>query len=169
MASYENKGKNEDDWYTPPHVFKALECQFDVDVAAPVDRKYCHVPAKSFITEDSLNKEWNGFFWCNPPFSGRNSKELWLNKARDSNNGIVLAPDRSSTAWWQNATKQCDMLFAVEGKIKFIKPDGSIGSSPSVGTTLFAYGEEAVFALIRAECNGLGITLSRKRKSYSHA
>ncbi len=159
--SHENKGLT-DEWYTPKYVFDALGCEFDLDAASPVDRTFCHVPAKSFITEDSLNIPWEGFVWLNPPFEGRNDKAKWLNKMYWHKNGIVLTPDRSSTEWWQQAAKQCDALLMVQGKIKFIRPDGSHGMSPSNGTTLFAYGQKAVQALIRGGANNLGIVLIKK-------
>jgi len=77
--SHESLGKS-DEWYTPKYIFDALECEFDIDAAAPVDRTFCHVPAKRYITELSLSLSWNGFVWLNPPFEGRNDKKLWLEK-----------------------------------------------------------------------------------------
>ncbi|CAG5001680.1 hypothetical protein DYBT9275_02719 [Dyadobacter sp. CECT 9275] len=146
MASYESKSLN-DEWYTPEYIFKALECEFDLDVAAPFDLTHIKVPAKAFIHKDSLNERWEGFVWMNPPFSGRNSKEKWLDKIFNHGNGIALTPDRTSAPWWPVAAKQCDALLFVTGKVKFIKPDGSTGDSPSTGTTLFAYGDKAVACL----------------------
>lgn len=159
MPIHEQLGKS-DEWYTPKYIFDALNSQFDLDVASPVDRTYSHVPAKNFITEDSLNKEWNGFVWMNPPFGGRNAIRLWLEKLINHGNGIALTPDRSSTEWWQYAAKNCDLLLQVEGKIKFIKPDGTTGDSPANGTTLFAFGPDACGALMRAE-KSLGICLGK--------
>jgi hypothetical protein len=156
--SHESLGKS-DEWYTPKYIFDALECEFDIDAAAPVDRTFCHVPAKRYITELSLSLSWNGFVWLNPPFEGRNDKKLWLEKMAFHGNGIVLTPDRSSTDWWQDAAKKSNALLMVRKKIQFIRPDGSLGLSPSNGTTLFAYGDQAVFSLRRAEKNNLGITL----------
>jgi len=159
-----NKTNENDEYYTPSRVFDALGCSFDLDVASPVDRSYCCVPAKNFITENSLELAWNGFVWMNPPYSGRDTKSLWLNKLANHGNGIALTPDRTSAPWWPEAAKKCDLLLLVTGKIKFIKPDGTIAASPGNGTTLFAYGDEAKFALVRAESNGLGICLTPSHK-----
>lgn len=155
MSYWENNGLS-DEWYTPKYVFDALDIQFDTDAASPLDRTYCHVPAKEFITEDSLNKVWNGFTWCNPPFGGRNTIGLWLDKMNQHKNGIVLTPDRSSAPWWSKASKEADCILTVNHKIKFIKPDGTLGKSPSNGTTLFGYGPTAVYALGNAHNNKLG-------------
>lgn len=158
MSAWEDIGKS-DEWYTPKYVFDALGCEFDLDAAAPVDRTHCHVPAKRFITENSLYCEWNGFVWLNPPFGGRNKKDPWLDKMYTHGNGLVLTPDRTSAPWWQRAVKKCDILLFVGYKIKFGRPDGTTGNQPGTGTTLFAYGPQGIAALLRAENKKLGAVL----------
>lgn len=130
------------EWYTPDYVFDALECDFDLDVAAPRDLTYCSVPAQNVIMSDSLNKKWNGFVWMNPPYGNQNLKYQWIRKFIKHGNGIALMPDRTSAPWWQYFAKRSDAVLFVDGKIKFIRPDGSIGESPGNGTTLFAIGEK---------------------------
>lgn len=160
MSHWEDNGKS-DEWYTPKYIFEALDVAFDLDVAAPVDRSYCHVPAEQFITSNSLDLEWNGFVWMNPPFGGRGAKAPWLDKIFKHGNGIALTPDRTSAPWWQQSAKEADAVMFINGKIKFIRPDGSTGDSPGTGTTLFAYGENAVTALRKADKNNLGKTFIR--------
>lgn len=153
------KGES-DEWYTPKYIFTALgDPLFDLDVAAPKDISKLHIRSKNFIHKNSLEMVWNGFCWCNPPYSGRNSKGLWLEKLAKHGTGIALVPDRTSTDWWQDAAQKCDCLLMVKGKIKFEKPDGTTGDQPSNGTTLFGYGTEAINALFLAELNGLGVVL----------
>lgn len=65
-----------DEYYTPKYIFDALNCRFDLDAAATHSAHQC-VPADKFIYTNSLKEEWNGFVWCNPPYSGRNSKTLF--------------------------------------------------------------------------------------------
>jgi len=148
-----------DERYTPPRIFEALQCRFDLDAAAPVDRRFCHVPADHFITEQSLQTQWNGFVWLNPPYSG--NKTLWLDKLYAHGNGIALMPDRTSAPWWPLAARQAHLILLVTGKIKFINWDGSIDKAPNNGSTLFAFGSQAVNALIMAERNGLGPTFKK--------
>ena len=155
MSVWEAIGKT-DEWYTPKYIFDSLGIDFDMDVAAPKDRAYCHVPANEFITELSLLQQWRGFVWMNPPFGGRNGIQDWLNKLATHGDGIALTPDRTSAPWWQEAAKKCDALLFVAGKIKFIKPDGSEGKQPGNGTTLFAYGVKGVITLENAARKGLG-------------
>lgn len=153
MAVHESIGKS-DEWYTPKYVFDALGCEFYLDVASP--KQETHVPAKEFITEDSLSHVWSGFIWCNPPFGGRNGILPWAEKFVDHGNGIILTPDRTSAPWWQYLANNCEYCLFVKGKIKFIRPDGSTGDSPANGTTLFSIGAKGLHALLQAEKNGLG-------------
>jgi hypothetical protein len=155
MSHWESSGRS-DEWYTPKYIFDALETGFDIDVAAPVDRTFCVVPAREFITSDSLSKSWIGYVWMNPPFGGRNGIFPWIQKMYHNYNGIALTPDRTSAPWWQWAAHHSDAVLFINGKVKFIRPDGSTGDSPSSGTTLFAWGDLAVSALRNAEKNNLG-------------
>jgi len=154
MGHWETIGQS-DEWYTPKSVFDALGERFDLDVAAP-DHGRTFVPATSFITEDSLNKEWHGFVWMNPPFGTRNALVPWLSKFFTHGNGIALVPDRTSADWFRQAWAQSNLVLFTP-KLRFHKPDGTVGKSPSTGTTLFAAGERAEKALRRAAALGLGI------------
>lgn len=146
--SHEALGKS-DEWYTPYYIFKALDCIFDLDVA-PARFGKSYVPCISEIGGDGLEVRWTGFVWMNPPFGKRNGLEPWLNKFFDHDNGVALTPDRTSAPWWQNAAKRSSSILFLSPKVKFIKPDGSFGKSPSNGTTLFACGEKGDKALENA-------------------
>ncbi|TIX28891.1 DNA N-6-adenine-methyltransferase [Mesorhizobium sp.] len=159
MSHWEADGKS-NDWYTPAYIFAALGCEFDLDVAHPATAK-THVPAKQFISANSLEQDWFGFIWMNPPFGARNSLSTWLDKFFAHGNGIALTPDRTSCPWWQAANRQADAVLFIDKKVKFERPDGSLGKSPSNGTTLFAAGPRAVQALIAADNAGLGSTMCR--------
>jgi hypothetical protein len=160
MAYWENSGES-NEWYTPRRIFNATDCFFDLDAAAPVDRTHCCVPADHFITSRSLEVPWYGFTWLNPPFGKRGDKIDWVAKMAAHGNGVMLLPDRSSTSWWQSAAAWSSAQLFVEGKIKFVNHLGRVGNSPSVGTTLFAFGGRGVDALLRAEKNKLGIVLKK--------
>ncbi len=155
MSSWETPGAS-DEWFTPAYVFDALGVRFDLDVASP-DGLTTHVPADESITADSLAVDWAGFVWMNPPFGGRNGIAPWLDKffAHDGG-GIALTPDRTSAPWFRSAWTRADMVMFTP-KIRFLRPDGSEGVSPSNGTALFAKGDRACAALSRAARAGLGI------------
>jgi len=153
MSFWEKTGGS-GDWFTPAYIFDALGCEFDMDVAHPVVQT--HVPADHLIVRDSLSVDWRGFVWMNPPFGGRNGLKPWLDKFFAHGNGIALTPDRTSAPWWQDAYNAADGALFIAGKVRFERPDGSIGKSPSNGTTLFASGMQGVAALSRASKHGLG-------------
>jgi hypothetical protein len=155
MSAWEESGAT-DEWYTPRYIFDALGETFDMDVAHPGTFNVCCVPATSFITHDSLSARWDGFVWMNPPFGGRNALHPWLNKFCAHGNGIGLTPDRTSAPWFQHAWAKADLALFMP-KVRFLRPDGSEGASPSTGTTLWACGDRAVSALQRAAVAGLGI------------
>lgn len=158
MGNWENDGESSE-WYTPKYIFDALQCRFDMDVAAAPDG-FGHVPASRFC-RDAFNEKWFGFVWCNPPFSKRGTKQKWVYMNKIHGDGILLFPDRSSTDWWQEAAKASTSLLMIFGKIKFIPGVGNNQNwkQPGCGTTLFAFGNNAHNALVRASNNGLGIHL----------
>lgn len=154
MGYWDQPGKS-DEWFTPPHVFEALGCSFDLDVAHP-EGVETFVPASARISRDSLNAEWVGYVWMNPPFGGRNGLEPWLDKFFRHGNGIALTPDRTSAPWFWSAWNRADAVLFTR-KLRFIRPNGSEGVSPSNGTALWASGDRASVSLSRAVKAGFGI------------
>ncbi len=160
MALHEQSVGKTNEWYTPPYVFGALACSFDMDVASPGAAVTWWIPANRFVTARSLEQEWSGFIWMNPPFGGRNGLVPWLEKFFAHGNGIALVPDRTSAPWWQQFAPRADLALFVAKKIKFFGADGYPGSSPAQGTTLLARGEKGVEALHFATNAGLGSLFS---------
>lgn len=148
MSAWEAIGQS-DEWYTPAYIFDALGVRFDMDVAAPMNGPP-HVPCNEWFYDGSLSKGWRGFIWMNPPFGGRNGLEPWLQRFIAHGNGIALVPDRTSAPWFQAYVTQADAVLFVAPKIKFERPDGSIGKQPGTGTALLACGLKGVEALQRA-------------------
>lgn len=156
MALHEQCTGATDEWYTPPHVFEAMQSTFDLDVASPGHGVTPWIPAWGFLTDRSLERRWSGFVWMNPPFGGRNGLEPWLEKFFNHGDGIALVPDRTSAPWWQRFAPQADIALFVGKKIKFIGADGQPGKSPAQGTTLLALGTRAFRAIENASRRGLG-------------
>lgn len=160
MGEWEASVGATDEWYTPRYIFDALGANFDLDVSAPIGGPR-YVPASAYLTaeDNGLARQWYGTVWMNPPFGGRNGIKPWLDRFFEHGDGIALTPDRTSAPWWQEANRKADATLFVAGKIKFERPDGSTGKSPGNGTTLFAAGFEAVYALRAAAALGLGVTM----------
>jgi hypothetical protein len=164
VSHWESTGKS-NDWWTPKYVADALDCWFDLDVAAPVGGPR-YIQARDWIYENSLAVPWHGYCWMNSPFEGRNGLTPWLDKFFAHGNGVALTPDRTSAPWWQDAARKASAVLFIAGKVKFERPDGSVGKSPSNGTTLFASGQRGVGALINAEHAGLGYLTQPFTRAY---
>jgi hypothetical protein len=159
MALHEKSAGKTNEWYTPPHVFDALGCRFDTDVASPGGHITPWIPTKHFLTRND-EPVWCGFIWMNPPFGGRNGISPWLKNFFLHGNGIALTPDRTSAPWWQHFAGQAHKVLFVAPKLKFIGADGLPGDSPAQGTSLMAVGSRGVAALHRAADNGLGVLMA---------
>lgn len=155
MGYWESNGKS-DEWYTPKAVFDALGCSFDLDVAGDASAPAYCVPSPVALSGESLSQAWTGFVWMNPPFGGRNGIVPWLDKFIAHGNGIALTPDRTSAPWFQAAAGSMSAILFTR-KIKFLRPDGSVGKSPSNGTALMSIGEQGKAALRRAATAGFGL------------
>ena len=159
MALHEQCVGASDEWFTPSRVFQALGCEFDIDVASPGQRITPWIPARRFLTSNSLSTSWTGFIWMNAPFGERNGLVPWLAKFFAHGNGIALVPDRTSAPWWQQFVPRADLVLFTRGKLKFIDANGMPGGSPAQGTTLLAIGPQGCAALERAAANGLGLLM----------
>lgn len=138
--SHEAPGES-NEWYTPAYIFEALGCEFDLDVACPKDRTFVHVPAAQSYSEGSLEKEWFGFVWMNPPFGNARNKQDWLEKFFTHGNGVALTPDRTCTKWFHYAAQHADAALFTEGRVSFIRPDGSRGGGQA---QIAASGQQAL-------------------------
>ncbi len=161
MALHEQSVGASDEWYTPPRIFEALGCRFDMDVASPGWGHTSWIPADAFLTHDSLTRSWKGFVWMNAPFGGRNGLVPWLEKFFEHGNGIALVPDRTSAPWWQTYVPRSDVVLFVSPKIRFVDEHGNEGRSPAQGTCLLGLGQRSRRPLYMAEKAGLGVRMMR--------
>jgi hypothetical protein len=89
-----------DETYTPPWLFEALEIEFDLDVASPVEPLPWHLPAQHryTINDDALQQPWFGKVWMNPPYS---KPTPWVERFIEHNNGVALLP-MTRARWFIN-------------------------------------------------------------------
>jgi hypothetical protein len=167
MALHEESVGRTDEWFTPPYVFEALGCRFDLDAASPGQSVTPWIPANRFLTARSLETEWRGLVWLNAPFGGRMGLVPWLAKFELHGNGVCLVPDRTSAPWWQEFVPRADLVLFIKKKIRFIGADGQEGKSPAQGTCLYSFGGRGRAALERAARHGLG-TLMTPTRSTNH-
>lgn len=143
------------EWYTPPHIFTALNMTFDLDpCAAPT---HDHVPAntKYVLPVDGLEQDWHGTVWLNPPYGKQTA--VWLDKLIKHNDGIALVFARTDTKWFQEAMQTARVVCFVSQRVKFI--NGTTGESdgtPGAGSALIGWGQKAYDAIINSN---LGICM----------
>lgn len=142
---------------TPDWILKELG-EIDLDPCAGENTNIGKVNFWDGRGEDGLNLKWNGFVYCNPPFS---KKEIWIEKMIDHNEGILLLPERGSAPWFSPLADACKNYFVMGKKINFI--GGS--SSNNVGSVLFLFGNEALNRIINCNLPGhlVNVNLVRKR------
>jgi hypothetical protein len=148
MGAHETAGKS-NEWYTPAYIFSALNLVFDLDPACPADGPR-HVPCRDWYSEKGLERPWHGLVWMNPPFGHQATKRDWLGRFFGHGNGVALVPDRTSAPWFQEFAPLADAICWVSPKIKFEKPDGTLGEQPGTGTALLASGSLSVEAIKRS-------------------
>lgn len=133
-----------DEWYTPPYVIEALG-EFDLDPCAAHGR----ITAKNHLykEDDGLAHDWRGRVWLNPPYS-RSLIVPFIEKIAKHGNGIALIFNRMDIAMWHDVIfPTADSMLILRGRLKFYRPDGSIGDSAGCGSVLIAWGENNSMAL----------------------
>jgi len=168
-ALFDSAGISEenDEWYSPSWMFRALSIEFDLDPCSP-GVPPSTVPAKRHLTkaENGLTAEWHGSVWLNPPFS---SKRAWYERLIAHGDGIALMPARTETADLQTYMAAADALLFLRGRIYFERghrPGGNCNrgviTSPPFGIVLCAYGERMAEALQRSHLLGVRATVSKR-------
>jgi hypothetical protein len=140
-----------DEQYTPKWVFDALNVTFDMDVATS-HSPYVVVPTKQKFTmeDNSLDKQWQGLVWMNPPYSGVTP---WVDKWLEHNNGFCLVPLASQGKWVNKLWDSKAQLVYMPPNMKFIGGEDGVMITHRWRTALWAIGDQAIKILNDA---GLG-------------
>lgn len=129
--------------------------QFLIDALGPIDLDPCagidtNIGIRNYSIErgdDGLKLPWNGFVYCNPPFS---QKEIWIEKMLLHDNGILILPERGSAPWFGPLAKETGYYFVMGKKINFIGGP----SSNNLGSVLFPFGKAAIERIHESKLTG---------------
>lgn len=139
-------------WLTPPYVIESLG-EFDLDPCASIDRPWDTASHHYTIEDDGLIQPWFGRVWCNPPYGPKLGP--FLQKMAEHNNGIALVFARTETrAFFDFVWNEATAIFFIKGRLKFHKPDGSLGGTAGSPSVLIAYGEEQAEILKNCKLQG---------------
>ena len=121
-----NIDTGEKTWLTPPHIFLSLG-KFDLDPCCPPTMPWRTATQMVHWPNDGLKVDWTGKrVWLNPPY-GRESVPF-LRKMAANENGIALLFGRTDTkAWHELVFPFADSVFFMQGRIRFLKEDGTSG------------------------------------------
>lgn len=138
------QSRETDERYTPAWIFEALGEKFDLDPASP-PLGVSQVPTAAVWTkdDDGLTKPWEGFVWCNPPFS---LATPWADRFMAHGSGIWLGPVANSE-WHVRMTRTSDAMILLRD-FAFIGLNHAQKRS-SMPLSLHGYSERAVAALRR--------------------
>lgn len=141
MINHNAHNKN-DTWLTPPELLTALG-PFDLDPCVPPGMPWS-TAARHYVhgTHDGLIEPWEGFVWCNPPYS---APLPWITRMAAHGNGLLLLPAKSpETRWGQTLLTSADAVLFMRGRLLFHYIDGRKSMGKWSPHLLAAYGQEAV-------------------------
>jgi hypothetical protein len=149
-----------DEWYTPSWMFRALSIEFDLDPCSPGSPP-SSCPAKRHLTkaDNGLTADWSGSVWVNPPFSG---KRPWYDRLLIHGDGIALMPARPETHDLQTYMQAANAILFLRGRIYFERGSrpggngtGGVTTTPPFGIVLCAYGDRMAKALLDSRLLGV--------------
>lgn len=118
---------------------------FDLDPASGAEDTP-HASERYTREDDGLVQPWEGYVWCNPPWSSPSNdgrmKEAWLHKARVESSKdrvdavFVLLPDDVSTEWFREHCMWGDYITFM-GRLKYTSGD----RNPAFGSMIIVFGD----------------------------
>jgi phage N-6-adenine-methyltransferase len=139
-ANYLNAFDGSDEWYTPSEsvelVRRALG-QIDLDPASSKEAQRV-MQASRFFTQkdDALKHQWRGRVFLNPPYS---AKQEFVDKLLSEiasgrvTSAILLVHNNTFADWFQCTARKANAFVFPAGKLKFTKPDRTVGTAPALG------------------------------------
>lgn len=123
-----------DQWETPARLIRELATAFPWDLDVCASRPNV---CQKFFVQDSLNQEWIGLCWMNPPYGDEIAQ--WVEKARLSLGATVvcLLPARTDTQWWQDNVSGASLVVFIKGRLKF----GGAKDSAPFPSAFMVFGE----------------------------
>jgi phage N-6-adenine-methyltransferase len=144
-----NTGDNE--WYTPEIYIEAARRamgEIDLEPASNAVAQETVGAATFYTKEDSgLDKPWRGRVWMNPPYAAGLVDEFIAKLCEHVQSGevtsaVVLVNNATETRWFQEGMALASAVCFPRGRIRFISPDGELGT-PLQGQAFLYFGPDA--------------------------
>ena len=124
------QGPSNDDYETPPWLFKALDAEFGFTFDAAANEK--NALCDRWGPRDT--ERFGERVFCNPPYS---NVDLFVDRAMCSKNlWILLLPSRTDTRWFQSLMEEprASLRF-FRKRVRFCL-DGQVADSPRFGSVV---------------------------------
>ena len=122
-----------DEWGTPKNILDAAAKKFNINPIIDVCATSENAKLMSYLVKeiDGLTCPWDESFFMNPPYS---QITTWMEKAYTehlTNNvdALILVYAKTDTKWWHKYVEGIAEIHFIKGRLKFIKPDGTISKN----------------------------------------
>lgn len=143
-----NSGNNE--WYTPANILESARTVlggFDIDVASNEVAQNL-VKAEVFYTKEdsSLDKDWMGSIWMNPPYSAALIKQFCLKlntevKKGNTTSFITLTNNATETMWFKDLYEVSSCFCLLHKRVKFLDENLKPVNAPLQGQVVCYLGD----------------------------
>lgn len=162
-------------WLTPPFILEALG-SFDLDpCAAPLPRPWPTATTMWTREDNSLQREWHGRVFLNPPYGARSQIGPWMRRMADHGHGTALIFARTETAtFFESVWNRATAIFFFKGRLHFMRHDGTLprsdigGGNAGAPSVLIAYGDDDADRLFRSKLNGFFMDLYEGKQHEHH-
>lgn len=155
-----------EEWYTPPlyiDLARRVLGGIDLDPASN-DMAQSWIRAETYYKDQGLSRPWFGRVWCNPPYgkshiSNQSNQSIWsshmanlyVKKRIDS--GLLLINSTHGYNWYEYMWTRFPCCL-LRDRIRFIKPDGTVGGQAKRGQTVIYFGDNTRLFTDVFESNG---------------
>lgn len=147
LVSYETA-----EWYTPPEfigMVRRVLGRIDTDPATcAMANTWIKAPVCFTSENDGLSQSWHGTVFLNPPYGktdGKSNQDIWSKKLEaeflsgNTTEAILLVNSTHGYKWYEYLWHRYPVC-KVTDRIRFIKPDGSVGGQAKRGQTFVYFG-----------------------------
>lgn len=154
IGPHVRQASGENEWHTPPEYIEAAKETMggiDCDPASSVAANKL-VKAKAFYTikDDGRKQKWGKRVWMNPPYAQpliAEFSELVAAKheAGEVEQACILVNNATETAWFIRMLRFATRICFVQGRVKFLDPDGNEGAPLQGQAILYMGGNGEAF------------------------
>ena len=143
-------------WLSPPDLVKRLG-HFDLDPCGTPGMPWKLADRIYTPPQDGLALPWDTErpcrVWCNPPYGAHVGS--WARRMSEHGNGVLLIFGRTETqAWQQQIWPFADGVLFPQGRVRFCLPSGERAEGGTAPSSLVAYGQGNVDALVNSGIAG---------------